>query len=113
MDGSLPRYDLDHGLGIAEPADIFMRDLPLVNPECGSEAPAASRHGGHDLKMFSTGVAEQDAFGRRGDRSTQAIERNRLVVNHDLADFDETIDEVSQAEFVEGRAGRWCYGFEQ
>jgi hypothetical protein len=66
---------------------------------CVAAAAAADRP--DDLEMLGTGVLEQRRLRRRLDDRADVRQRDRTIVDIDLANRDQVFDKTSQPEFFE------------
>ena len=102
---------LDQRLRAGEPSEIFVVELVLAGLEGGGEALAVAGGLGDQFDLLGAGLLEQHRLVGALDDRAQAGERHRLVVNLDLAEFDQALDEAAQAVFVEidcGGVGHCC-----
>ena len=93
---------LDHRLRGRHAAREFLRQVALVgHAEGGGVAAAAAADRPDDLEMLGTGVLEQRRLRRCLDHRADVRQRDRAIVDVDLADRDQVFDKTSQPEFFE------------
>ena len=102
---------LDHRLRGRHPAGEFLRQVALVGrAERGGMAAAAAADRADDLEMLGAGVLEQRRLRRGLDDRADVGERDRAIVDVDLADRDQMLDKPPQPEFfeIDARHARPC-----
>ncbi len=93
---------LDHRLRVRHPAGELLRQVALVvGAERRGMAAAAAADRADDLEMLGAGVLEQRRLRRGLDDRADVRERDRAIVDVDLADRDQMLDKSPQPEFFE------------
>ena len=94
--------NLDHRLRVRHPPPEFLRKIALVaRAERGGVTAAAAADRADDLEMLGPGILEQCRLGRGLDHGADVGERDRLVVDIDLAHADQLLDKAPQPELFE------------
>ena len=102
---------LHHRLRVRHAAGEFLRQVALVGrAERRGMAAAAAADRADDLETLGAGVLEQRRLGRGLDDRADIRERDRAVVDVDLADRNQMIDKPPQPEFfeIDARHGLPC-----
>ena len=107
-----PGRHLDQRLRVGEPFEIFIVKLVLAGRENSGDAFAIAGRLGDEFELLRSGLLEQYGLVGLFDDGAQCRQRQRLVVNIDLAERDEAIDEIAQAVFgpPDGEVGRQPVG---
>ncbi len=104
------RRHLHQRLQAAQALEIFVVEALLAGVERRRQALSAACRLGDDLEALRARLGEQQRLPGAFDDRAQPGERDRLVVNLDLAEIDQPLDEAAQPVFFQINLGRSGFG---